>query len=554
MDMECPAADEARRADGIAAIGRAVVEHSSEFVVVLGPDGTITYANRAAVSVFGRAGASLAGRNAFDVVHPHEQDTAVHALAATSTRPGTHSPVEFRLRDASGEWRIFDVLATNLLDDPAVHGVVVQGRDVTARARAIGALVESETRFRCLVENSPDIVAILYPDGEWSATDQGTRLLGYPKGYEVDGGVFALIHPDDVGPAAAALKALLDGTRPGGQPLELRIRHADGHYVDFECVAQNLIDDETIGGVVVTARNITERKQMQRALRAAEDRFKAVFERTPISVSLVDLNGDIRDINNAGCALTGRSREELVGTPAANTVHPDDIDAAIEATIAQLGGATEKAEFRILRPDGTMAWVLSKASLIDPGGDGDPYVVTSQTDITARRELEERLTHEATRDPLTNLFNRGAFLTQLELALARRSDKPIAVLFADLDYFKDVNDSLGHDAGDTVLAVVAKRLEQTTRNGDIIARFGGDEFVILCHDVADQAEGDEIAARVRAVVDNRIDVRGVPVHLGISVGIAISHEHSTPDELLRAADRLAYKVKRSNRTRLRPTG
>jgi diguanylate cyclase (GGDEF)-like protein/PAS domain S-box-containing protein len=549
MDVESSSAP-SRSDDGDATgLWRTIIEASSELIVVIDHDGTIRYANDPARSVLADDG-EVVGHTLSELV----ESNPVQAITSASSSAPPTSPLEIRLRAGDGDWRVYEFVATNLLRHPAVRGVLLQGRDVTARTTMVSALIESETRFRCLIENSPDIVAILYPDGEWSATDQGTRLLGYPKGYEIEGGAFALIHPDDVPPATTALRELLEGTRPSGQPIELRLRHADGHYVDFECVGQNLANDDTIRGVVVTARNITERKRIQRALEVAEERFQAVFERTPISVSLVDLNGDIIDINNAGCALTGRSRAELLGTPAANTVHPDDRDPVIAATTAQLGGATEKAEFRILRPDGTIAWVVSKASLIDPGGDSDPYVVTSQTDITTRRELEERLTREATRDPLTNLFNRGAFLTQLELALARRNNEPIAVLFADLDYFKDVNDTLGHDAGDAVLAVVAKRLEQATRGGDIVARFGGDEFVVLCHDVADQAEADEIATRVRAVVDHPIDVRGQSLRVGISVGLAVSHKHSTPDELLRVADRRAYQAKRDNRTRLRPTG
>ena len=175
--------------------------------------------------------------------------------------------------------------------------------DVTAEIEATSALKASEARLRAIIDNSPDIIAVLYPSGHWEASRQSTRLLGYPNGYVVDGGLYALIHPDDGPTAAVALSEVLAGTRSPKEPIELRLRAFDGNYWTFECVGQNLGSDDVDGGVVVTARNVTERKRAERAHREAEERFRTAFEHSPLCVSLVDLDGRILDINAAGAAL-----------------------------------------------------------------------------------------------------------------------------------------------------------------------------------------------------------------------------------------------------------
>ena len=153
-------------------------------------------------------------------------------------------------------------------------------------------------------------------------------------------------------------------------------------------------------------------------------------------------------------------------------MHPDDIEHAIEATSQQISGIDAIAEFRMVRADGTEVWVMSRAALFTPDEDRAPYVISLQTDITARRNLEERLAREATTDPLTGLLNRNAFMSHVQLALTRHSKAAVGLLFLDLDRFKAVNDTCGHDVGDEVLIRVARAFERVTRSGDVVARLG----------------------------------------------------------------------------------
>ncbi|MCU1427317.1 MAG: domain S-box/diguanylate cyclase protein, partial [Actinomycetia bacterium] len=334
------------------------------------------------------------------------------------------------------------------------------------------------------------------------------------------------------------------------ESVELRFRTAAGEYLPFECVGQNLGDHEAVGGVAITARDLTERKRIEAALSAAEARFQAVFEHAPFSVSVVSLEGTVLDVNYAGCSMVGVPREELIGSLASDTVHPDDLQGAVDATTRQLSGADDVAEFRLVDRGGGDVWVMSSASLIDPGNGQEPYLVTIQADITERRLLEDRLAHEATRDPLTGVFNRGAFVTQLELALTRRGTKPPVLLFVDIDHFKQVNDTYGHEAGDTVLVTIARRMQKALREGDVVARLGGDEFVVLCPDVSDPSEAALLAERVRATTDRPVKVRGSAVDVGVSVGLAIGHAGDAAPALLRAADMACYRAKQTGRGRV----
>jgi len=502
-------------------------------------------ANRAFAELFGYTREELLSLAPADLVHPEDREAhrdAVRALVAGDV----HEVVaERRFCRKGGDWFHGRATTAAAMGDDGVEYLFATVEDVTERRAAMAALAASEARFRALVDNSPDIVAILRPDGGWEANEQATRLLGYPKGFEVDGGVFALVHPEDVPRATAALAEVVAGRRGPDEPVEMRLRAADGTYWDFECVGQNLGDEHHVGGVVVTARNITTRKRLERAHLEATERLRTVFDHAPIAISLIDLDGRVIDANPAACAMLGLPRDRLVGRDGASVVHPDDVEIAIELTSRQLDGERIEAEFRLRRADGADLWVVSNATLYTPSGGSEPFVITMQVDITKRRLLEDRLAHEATHDPLTGLLNRGAFLTHLELALARRRRGDVALLFIDLDHFKPVNDTLGHDAGDKVLIETAARLTAEVRGGDVVARLGGDEFVVLHQDVGGYAGLEAIVRRLLTALARPVEVRGVSVTVGASVGIATQVPGETATGMIRRADEAVYEAKRA---------
>jgi diguanylate cyclase (GGDEF)-like protein/PAS domain S-box-containing protein len=487
--------------------------------------------------------------------------TAPESLAVSSDRALIIADIA-RLRDgelstlfaqrrflrATGD--VFDgrVVASMVRDtDGRAEYVFVTIEDVSAHVRAAEALARSEACARALIENSPDVIVVLYPDGKWKLNEQGVRLLGYESGVDLPDGMLSLVHPDDVPTAAAAAGEIVNGTRPASAPVELRLRAEDGTYRQFECVGQDLRADPYIGGVVITARDITARKLAEARLRAAEDRFMIAFEHAPLVLSILDLEGNLVDINPAGCATIGRTRAELIGRPADLHVHPDDRAWAIEATTRQLNGSTAPVEFRLINSTGDATPVLSRASLVEPSGtDEQPYVITLQVDITERKRLEAELEARAARDDLTGLYNRTSLHELLEHALHQRTSGQVAALFVDLDDFKRVNDGFGHDAGDHALAHVARRIRGNLREGDIAARVGGDEFVIACT-VDDVADALRLGERLRLAIQNGFVYANQPIAITASIGIALAQPGDSTTTLLRRADTASYVAKRTGK-------
>jgi len=344
---------------------------------------------------------------------------------------------------------------------------------------------------------------------------------------------------------------VLTGARAASLPIELRLRAADGAYRDFECVGQNLENDPHIGGVVITARDISERKQAQAKLRAAEERFRVAFEHAPMIVSMVDLEGVLVDINPIGCEMLGLARADIVGLPAELSVHPDDRELAIELTTRQLAGDPVAAEFRLAPANGEEIFVLSRAQLVtDKEGFEPPYVITLQADITDRKQLERELERRAAHDDLTGLWNRSSLIAHLERSLHSRVARPLAVMFIDLDDFKSINDTLGHDVGDAVLRETAARISAVARVSDLAARWGGDEFIVACEQAGSLAEIRAIAERLRDSLRAPMVYGRHSIRSDASIGVAVAGIDEDTASLVDRADAATYAAKRAGKGRI----
>jgi diguanylate cyclase (GGDEF)-like protein/PAS domain S-box-containing protein len=236
-------------------------------------------------------------------------------------------------------------------------------------------------------------------------------------------------------------------------------------------------------------------------------------------------------------------------------VHPDDL-LHLKARIAAHLNSEEphvEVEHRALHVDGEYRWMLTRGIAVRDEQGQCYRMAGSQTDITERKRSEEQLVHDALHDPLTGLANRALFVDRLDRVLAharRRRSFNFAVLFLDLDRFKVVNDSLGHLAGDEVLVNVARRLETCLRKGDTVARFGGDEFVVLLNDLADVAEAAKVAERIQGAISAPMTVEGHEIHTTTCVGLALSTTgYARPEEMLRDADTALYRAKSEGRGR-----
>src|ERR671912_98387 len=404
--------------------------------------------------------------------------------------------------------------------------------------------------LRSLVENSSENVTMIDPDGTLRyASPAFERMLGYAP-EEVVGKMNVLdhVHPDDLPHVLEETEKAVSAGGVATNKAEYRFRHKDGSWRWVESAGTYLLDDPHVKGVVVQTRDITERKRTEEALREAEERFRRSFEDAAIGMALVGTDGRFLRTNRSLCDMLGYREVELLGKTFQDITHPADLDADLDLLRRTLLGEirTYQMEKRYFHKEGQVVWVLLSVSMVH-NEEGDPlYFVSQIQDISARKVLEKRLEHRAFHDPLTDLPNRQLFMDRLGQALRRtgRGHKRVAVLFMDLDKFKVVNDSLGHEVGDFLLTLVAQRLRLCLRPEDTLARFGGDEFVVLIEAVDDPSQAVQVAERITEEIRRPFNMEGRDLYVIASIGISLgdAQTHDT-DDLLREADTAMYRAK-----------
>ncbi|MGZ4626320.1 MAG: putative bifunctional diguanylate cyclase/phosphodiesterase [Kineosporiaceae bacterium] len=342
------------------------------------------------------------------------------------------------------------------------------------------------------------------------------------------------------------LKLLL--RRERAAQMTLQVRTASGANV--ECV---VVATPGPGGRMWTLRLVSTDNDTERALRATADaherRFSTLTERSPIPTLLSEQGMRLAHVNDAFCSLVGLPAEQLLGTGWMATVHPDDLDGVVEQVATVLEGGDGETQARLLRSDGASRMTIIRFAHLFTPGMGAGFVGTIE-DITERLAFEAQLAHQATHDPLTGLPNR-TLLEQYVVERFRASNTGgLACLFLDLDNFKVVNDSLGHAAGDELLSEVANRLRSTVRPGDLVARFGGDEFVIVCERV-DERAAVSLAERIADARAPPVRLGGVDVRPHASVGVTVqTEEHLAAEELIRDCDIAMYQAKAGGKRRI----
>lgn len=302
---------------------------------------------------------------------------------------------------------------------------------------------------------------------------------------------------------------------------------------------------------------INERRRVEKALRESEERYALAVMGANDGLWDWDMLTNRVYYSERWASMLGYAPDEIGDKPEDwfRRVHPEDIAhlrASLDAHIKQLSAHLE-CEYRILDKKGEYRWVLSRGIAVW-GPDGNVYrMAGSQTDITARKQAENKLLREALYDSLTGLPNRALFLDRLQhtVAHACRNEKYMyAVLFLDLDRFKDINDSLGHTLGDQLLVAAARLLEGTLRPVDTVARLGGDEFVILLDDIADIGDAVTVAERIQSSLRSAVLLEDHTLFITASIGIVLSTTgYTNPEDVLRDADIAMYRSKANGRAR-----
>jgi diguanylate cyclase (GGDEF)-like protein/PAS domain S-box-containing protein len=401
-------------------------------------------------------------------------------------------------------------------------------------------------RLEAILDALQEIVVILGPDGRnLYANSALERILGHRPVDVVGGPTGDRIHPDDLEEALAGFVSIVD--KPGASAtVRYRSRHKDGRWIPFVAKATNLLHDPEVQGFVITAQDITEEQ-------AAADRFRQIADNASdviYRLRLDDLTFDY--VNAAVTRLTGWTPDEILADGVAaigSVIHPDDLPLIdrylrLDFTAPRL----ETVELRWVHRDGHYTWAEHRFNILRDA-ENRPIVIDGiARDISSLKAIEKELSTLAQHDELTGLPNRRALLEIIDKRL--QYDGSVGVVFLDLDGFKEVNDTLGHDAGDELLTAVAGRLSAGIRADDVVVRFAGDEFVVL----TDAAALPWLTERLLDELSSPFALARGEASISASFGTAIGTVGDDPTALLRSADQAMYAAKQSGKARISHAG
>jgi diguanylate cyclase (GGDEF)-like protein/PAS domain S-box-containing protein len=572
---------------------RSLVQYASDLAIIAGPDGTITYVTPAAEEFLGQSAEGVAGLNIFDWINEedlsHVSDSLTEVLA--DRRPiGRRVPavIRCRARHGDGTWHRVEATLSNLLDVPAVAGIVVNVRDIDEVTVATELMEVSQRRFESLVQHATDVIVVVDAGGIVTYVSPSLeQVLGY-RPHELLGRRTRQLVLEEDHPVVEDLMYRLTRRHEPAAKAEIRARNGAGEYVRIELVGTNLLDDPAVAGMVFNLRDVSERVRSetelqvraaqqaavgrlgQRALAAPE--LQQLFEESVHTLADtlgVEISAVVESLPDGGELLI----RAIAGVPAgmAGTVWAEpDGDGQAALTLAAdepvlVDSLADETRFTP-HPDLLAAGVVSCASVLIPGPRGpfgvllvhsrqhrhftvdDVNFLAAVANVLGsavqRRTYEQRLTYQATYDILTGLPNRALLLDRLRLALSRRTPgRIVGVLFIGLDRFKMVNDAYSHELGDEVLAAVGDRMWAHVRPADTVARFGGDEFTILCDDLTREEEAVELAERILETLSRPFELSGERINLTASIGICLATGQQDAETMLAEADAAMVEAK-----------
>jgi diguanylate cyclase (GGDEF)-like protein/PAS domain S-box-containing protein len=537
---------------GEGALFRALRSNSSDVIAVLNADTTVRYVSPAVEKLLGHQPGEVTGSPALDLVHPDDQALVTERMALPATDFDARSPMPLRLRQADGAWRHVEVTGANRLEDPTVGGIIVNIRDLTESLAQTDALRQQRDLFEAVINSAASLVLV---------TDAVGRIVRYNRACERLTGVSArrvlgrmmwevLVDPAEVERIKTDFARLEPADLPSRTILAWRTPSGDEVIVEWTASAI-LGRDGGVEFVVVTGVDMTRQRREEEQLRRSEARLRQLAEHTTDLICTIDPHRGLLTYASPSWSRLGYDPASLIGRSVEELVHPEEVDALrtpIERLVRDGGSAAFEARLRSAGDE--WAWFETRAQAVLGEHGAVREVQLSSRDVEARRQAEQELVRRALHDPLTGLPNRTLLLDRLTTALRRaaRIEGSLAVLFCDLDGFKQVNDNFGHLVGDLALVEVAQRLEAACRPLDTVARMGGDEFVVLAEGVEATDAVHRLADRIRSALAEPIVAGEAKVVLSVSVGVATSHGGGHfADELLVEADRAMYADKRARR-------
>jgi diguanylate cyclase (GGDEF)-like protein/PAS domain S-box-containing protein len=560
---------ERKRAEEALRLTASVFAHAREGITVTDVEGSIVDINAAFSRITGYDRADVLGQNP-RFLQSGKQDKAFYVAMWRDLIGQGYWEGEIWNRRKNGEVYPERLAIAAVRDAKGnTRQYVAMFSDISERKRIELELLKSEQKFRLVAENTSDGITIFGKNRTIEYVSPSVvKQLGYAESEELgrsNADVYALIHPESRDALFQTLNEAIENKSPS-MTYSYRIKHKAGHYIWREDSTNfRYTSNGDYDGAYVVSRDITERKQAELELVRSKNRYQGILNNMMDAYWRIDANGRIVEANPAICQMHGYAKEELLQMSISDVEVIESAEDTREriATIMREGRIAFQSQHRC--SDGRIIDVEIAANLASdmPGAiDGFHH------DITERKAMENDIRKLAFHDPLTQLPNRRLLRDRLGQMMAtnKRSGFYGSVMFLDLDNFKPLNDVHGHDVGDLLLIETADRLKACVREMDTVARFGGDEFVVMIGElVADEVESKvharNVAEKIRVALSGpyRLTINHdrpgnttVTHNCTASIGVALFVNHdASPDEVLKWADAAMYKAKQDGRNLIR---
>lgn len=523
--------------------------HNPNLVCLFDMEGYLRIANPALQTITGYTPEEFQNRSYKEMIFSQYHED-VECLLPRIMRGET---IRFELATRHKDGHRIDLAVTSIpmIVDEKVTAIYVIAEDITARKQMAEALRESEAKYRFFAENTSDLISVFQTDGTIQyASPSHETVLQYPIEEYVGNHARKFLHPEDI-PRLQEMLLQLMRTKEQ-QQIEYRYRRKDGEWLTLESTVIPIVEhDGQVESCAVIARDVTKRKRAERQLEESEQRYRSLFAHNPDAVFSINTCGIVTRVNPAAQTITGYAKEEMLGRSFFEFISKKDRPRAIQAFRQGRMDTTQYYEVSIKHKDGHPIFLHVKIVpiVIDQVTVG---VFGIATDVTERKQAEETINHMAFHDALTDLPNRRLFKDRLtnQLRDAQIAGKMLCIMFLDLDRFKLVNDTLGHDVGDRLLVGVAHKLKSCLRPQDMLARMGGDEFTILLAELEDVDYALRIADEILQIFTQPFIIDEHHLHITTSIGIAVFPKDGADVEtLMKNADVAMYRAKEQGKNR-----
>jgi len=426
-------------------------------------------------------------------------------------------------------------------------------RDITERKQLEEALLEEKNFTDSVLDSMPGIFYTLNEKGNiirWNKNEE--KVTGYSAMELSNMNALNTIAEEDRERVASKIGEVFS---KGYSSIETQVLAKDGSKTRYLLTGAR-VDIGNKPYLVGMGIDISERLQAEQALKQSEERYRALFDSSLNLIYILDFEGRFLDANHATMELIGYSKEEMSTLNVASLFDPEDLPVVL-AMLNKAGVPglyKELMEFKLRCKDGTYLYVEVQSSLIRR--DGKPYAIQGiARDITERKMFEQKLSEMATHDFLTGLPNRVLLNDRFTMALAQahRNKHRLAIIAVDLDRFKSVNDTLGHQAGDDLLKAIAIRLKESVRLSDTVARMGGDEFLLLMPELHMIEDAKKIIDKIALAFKEPFSIQGSRLNMSASMGLAVYPDDGEDMEaLMRKSDAAMYNIKRHGPSEGRP--